>query len=76
MKRRKGRALKKRYGHARAGSGKVRTFAVIATKFGPTAVAYDYRGRSVNVINGRWGEDTIEDLYRLAKMYWPGAKEK
>jgi hypothetical protein len=68
--------LKRRYGRTKAGSGKVHTFAVIATKFGPTAVAYDYRGRSVNVINGTWGKDTIEDLYRLAKRHWPSAKEK
>lgn len=68
--------LHRRYGRAKAGSGKVRTFAVIAGKYGPEAVAYDYNGRSVNVINGTWGKDTVEDLFRAAKKHWPQAKER
>ena len=70
------RALKTRYGHAKVGSGKVQSFRIVATKYGPEAWAYDYRGRVVNAINGVWGKDTIDEIRRAAHKHWPSAKDK
>jgi hypothetical protein len=70
------RTLRRRYGRAKAGSGKVQWFRVVAAKYGPEAWAYDYRGRTVNAINGVWGEDTVESVRRAARKHWPDAKDK
>lgn len=66
--------LRARYGHARKRT--IRYFRVLATRLGPTAVAYDSRGRSVNVINGTWKDDSIESVHRAALKHWPHAKDR
>lgn len=68
--------LRKRYGHGRAGSGKVRSYRAVSEKGGPAVIAYDARGRVVNAINGRWAEDTIEAVLRAAAKAWPDARNK
>jgi hypothetical protein len=72
----KKRALKRRYGRAKAGSGKIKAFRIVTSRFGPEAHAYDYRGHVVNVINGVWGKDTAEEVRRAARKHWPSAKER
>jgi hypothetical protein len=70
-------ALRRRYGRARRGSGKVRWFRVIADHRGPTAIAHDYKGASVNLINGLWSAgDTVESVRRAARREWPDAQER
>jgi len=66
--------LRRRYGHAR--ERKIRYFRVLAGRLGPTAVAYDSQGRSVNVINGVWGQDTVESVRRAALKHWPEARDR
>ena len=74
--RRRSHALRGRYGRTRLGSGRVRSFRMVAGRLGPSAVAYDARGKTVNVINGRWGVDTVESTRRAARHHWPDAKDK
>ena len=64
-----------RFGSAKRGGGKVRWYEVYTDRLGPTAVAYDYKGASVNVING--GRDHTEaDVRRAARKAWPDAPER
>jgi hypothetical protein len=71
------RRLRRRYGRAKRGSGAVRYYRIIVNRFGPAAVAYDYKGASVNLINGSWSAgDTVESVRRAAHKAWPNAKDR
>lgn len=69
---------------AKAGSGKITHFVVKTDyayrdgvrgrRLGPSAVAFDARGRVVNAINGR-EDNSEEDVRRSAKHHWPDARE-
>jgi hypothetical protein len=43
-------------------------------RLGPSAVLFDARGRSINVINGHPGD--TEAVRRAAKRHWPDAVER
>lgn len=71
------RRLRRRFGRAKAGTGKVRAYDAWAGAHGPSIRAYDARGRVVNVINGSWSKgDTIDSVRREARKHWPDARDK
>ena len=57
------------------GSGKPHHFYIVVGRLGPSAVAVDYKGASVNVINGN-RDETVETIRRAAHKHWPGLREK
>jgi hypothetical protein len=71
--RRRGRALRRRYG--RSGTSSVRSFVVSTGPLGPMALAYDARGHVVNSIKGH-PSDHENVLRRDARRHWPNAEER
>ena len=67
--RRKGRALRRRYGRAH-----VRAFTVAVGPLGPKATAYDTRSHVVGFIQGS-PYDHSNVVRRDARAKWPGAEE-
>jgi hypothetical protein len=57
------------------GSGRGRYFYITQGRLGPTAVLIDYKGASINVINGDRSE-TVESIRRVAHKHWPGLPER
>ena len=54
--------------------GKPRYFYIEVSHLGPSAVAIDYKGASVNLINGD-RKETVESIRRAAHKHWPGLPE-